>query len=193
MDIFAHGLWSMIAAKTANRKLAAQGRAERLDVLLTALWGILPDLIAFTPIFAFIVLSMLFGHLQLAELRPSNSVNTGGDPLTHPPMIYWLTSTIYQYTHSLLVFLAAIVLVFLARRFMGRPRRVPWEMGGWLLHILIDIPTHSFEFYPTPFLWPLSNYRFDGYSWSHPVFQAVNYTLILFAFLYLRRRKERPS
>ena len=193
MDVLAHGLWGALLAKAANAKLAARKSERRLDVLMTAAFGFLPDLVAFSPIFVFVTLSMLFGGMHLQDLRPSNGMNSPGNPLTHPPMIYWITGTLYQYTHSLVMFAFVAALVLLFRKAFGRPRLIPWEMSGWLLHILIDIPTHSSEFYPTPFIWPLSNYRFDGYAWSHPAFQLVNYTLIALVFLYFRRRTQQRA
>ncbi len=36
-------------------------------------------------------------------------------------------------------------------------RLIVFEMLGWLLHILIDIPMHSFRCYATRFLWPASD------------------------------------
>jgi hypothetical protein len=36
-------------------------------------------------------------------------------------------------------------------------RCIVFEMRGWLLHILIDIPTHSFRYYETRFPWPISD------------------------------------
>jgi len=73
-------------------------------------------------------------------------------------------------------------------------RRVPWEVGGWLVHILIDIPSHSYKFYPTPFLWPFSEWKFDGWSWGAPIFMIINYSLIigvyvLFYFVNKKRKK----
>jgi membrane-bound metal-dependent hydrolase YbcI (DUF457 family) len=41
-------------------------------------------------------------------------------------------------------------------------RRVVLELLGWLSHVLIDIFTHSFRYYATRFLWPLSDIRFNG-------------------------------
>ncbi|MBI2662668.1 hypothetical protein HYX11_04380 [Candidatus Woesearchaeota archaeon] len=38
-----------------------------------------------------------------------------------------------------------LVVYVILGRFVG-------EMLAWLGHIIIDIPTHSYKFYPTPFL-----------------------------------------
>ena len=63
---------------------------------------------------------------------------------------------LYPAGHSLMVFLV----VFGTATILAR--RIVFEMLGWLMHILIDIPTHSFSYYATRFLWPISDYRIDG-------------------------------
>ncbi len=54
-------------------------------------------------------------------------------------------------------------------------RRIVFELLGWLLHILIDIPTHSFSYYATRLLWPVSDYRIDGIALWTPWFWAATY------------------
>ena len=68
-------------------------------------------------------------------------------------------------------------------------------MLGWGLHILIDIPTHSYQFYPTPLLWPVSSWKFNGFSWTTPWFIIVNYLAILlvYALLYILRKRRRQK
>ncbi len=109
-------------------------------------------------------------------------------------------------TTILIVFLffsLAVLLVALIRFFVHTSkthdrekvvysRLIYWPMWGWLLHILIDIPTHK-NFYETPFLFPLSGYRFShGISWGHPTFMIINYgalaAVYLFWFLVLRKK-----
>jgi hypothetical protein len=65
-------------------------------------------------------------------------------------------------------------------------------MWGWALHIVIDIFTHK-NFYETPFLFPVSGFRFShGISWAHPTFMLVNYlalaTVYVIWFLVLRKK-----
>lgn len=70
-------------------------------------------------------------------------------------------------------------------------------MGGWLLHILMDIPSHSYDFYPTPFLWPISDFKINGFHWGTPWFMITNYSLIIISYLILyflkKRNKKRAS
>lgn len=91
---------------------------------------------------------------------------------------------LYELSHSLVVFVPVFALASLLFR------RPVWELLGWALHILMDIPTHSAHF-PTPFLWPLSSYEFFGVSWRQWWFTAFNYSALALAFLFLwigRRR-----
>jgi hypothetical protein len=113
-----------------------------------------------------------------------------GTPVSgHPPRLE-LAWQLYQISHSLFVFSAAFGLVWLIRR------RPVLEMLGWPLHILIDIPSHTLRFFPTPFLWPVSSYHFDGISWGNRWFMLVNYSAILAVYLVLRyggTRQDRPG
>ena len=158
-----------------------------LNLWLSAFWGVFPDLFAFTIPFTWLILGPLFGD-QVPRLGPPDS---GEPPPTNSHWTFHLASILYNYSHSIVIFFVVIGLMWLIRR------RIPWVMGGWLLHILIDIPTHSYKFYPTPFLWPLSSYKFDGISWGTPWFMIVNYSSLALVYLLLlfvaRKRKQPPS
>jgi hypothetical protein len=72
-------------------------------------------------------------------------------------------------------------------------RKPLWEFSAWGLHVLYDIPFHERRFFPTPFLWPVSSYTFDGISWGHPLVFIPNVTalaLLAAIFLYQRARKK---
>jgi hypothetical protein len=62
-------------------------------------------------------------------------------------------------------------------------------MLAWLLHILVDIPTHSTRFFPTPFLWPISSYEFSGIGWANPMIFIPNVVLLtsLYVWYFLIR------
>lgn len=66
-------------------------------------------------------------------------------------------------------------------------------MAAWGLHILLDVPTHARSFYPTPFLWPLSDWTFDGVSWTAPWALALNYTLLALTWTWLLRGAKRGA
>lgn len=152
MEIVAHGLWAAAAAITANRSAKAGIR-----VGWVVWWAAFPDVLAFGPSFA----AGLW--LRLA-----------GDPLSGPvdghvlPHVH-LGLPLYQAGHSLIVFL----LVFGIATILAR--RIVFAMLGWLLHIVIDIFTHSLSYYATRFLWPVSDYRIDAIAWWTPWFWAATY------------------
>lgn len=147
MDIFAHGLWGGV---TFGRK--------RLFGL-AMLFGVLPDLLSFGPLFLMRLSSgtLKFGKPNLAEI---------------PGWVF----TSYNISHSLFT---ALVLYFLIRYFS---KNLSFAFLVYPLHILCDIPTHSKSFFPTPFLFPVSNIKVDGISWADPVFMLVNYSAIVTAY-----------
>ncbi len=67
-------------------------------------------------------------------------------------------------------------------------RRIVFEMLGWLLHILIDIPTHSLRYYSTRFLWPVSEFRIDGIAWWTPWLWAATYAALVAVYVLMWRR-----
>lgn len=132
---------------------------------LVAASAALPDLISFGP--------HLAGSLFNGTLAP-------GKPELHTLSPYVFTS--YSLTHSVIV--CAVVLGFIS----VIRKSVPLWLWGWPLHILIDIPTHSMEYFPTPFLWPLSDYRFDGMSWATPWFIILNYSALAITYIWIYTR-----
>lgn len=183
MDIVAHGLWTGAAAKIVNQK-----KQKPLNLKWAVFWGVFPDLFAFTVLFSWFFLNLAFRNFDLASLpgpRPdlAAQLSTGGQK------IFALTTYLYSVGHSLVVF---AVFLFLIWSFKKRPI---WELGGWLLHILIDIPTHKASFYPTPFLWPISNYKISGVSWATPWFMIINYGALALVYIYfvLKKKKSSPA
>ena len=133
MEIVAHGLWAAAAAITAKRSTSASVR-----VGWTVWWAAFPDVLAFGPTIA----AGLWLRLAGGAFGPAD-----GHVLPH----VHVGLPLYPAGHSLIVFL----LVFGIATILAR--RIVFEMLGWLMHILIDIPTHSFSYYATRFLWPVSD------------------------------------
>jgi len=176
MDIFSHGLWAVAAAKGAVIKTK-----KKLSLKFAFFFGVFPDLFTFTWVFLWIFWQRIFGGVDFDNFR------NGVEPAQVDTLpIFELTNLLYNLSHSLLVFFIVAFLIFFVFK-----KRV-WEMGGWLLHILMDIPTHSYAFYPTPFLWPLSDWKFDGFSWGQPWFLVLNYSLlaVLYIFLFYKYRNR---
>ena len=178
MDILAHGLWTAAAYTVANKK-RVQKKQKRLHVLWATFWGVFPDLFAFTLPWILILFGLATKTINPATIPGPDSVEP---PLPHsfPAGIFNLASSLYNISHSAVVFGATILCVWIVTR------KIYWEMGGWLLHILIDIPTHAYSFFPTPVFWPISGWKFShGISWGTPWFMAINYSLLAITYISL--------
>ncbi len=174
MDILAHGLWTAAGALTAKKKLK-----NKMRVGLAAFYGVFPDLFSFTVLTVWYATQLLTGKVSAGHLpEPSEIEPSSPDTL----WIFRLTNLLYGMSHSVFVFLAIAAIVFIFKR------RVVWEMAGWLFHIGIDVFTHSYSFYPTPVLWPVSSWRFNGLSWETPWFMAVNYAALLLLYLFFIKK-----
>ncbi|MBW2999540.1 hypothetical protein KY339_02605 [Candidatus Woesearchaeota archaeon] len=124
-------------------------------------FGLLPDLISWSP---------------LLVLRLFTGTFVPGPPhIAALPEWVW---TLYGIGHSMILFLLAIVIVWYFLK------KFPWVMLGYGINILIDIPTHSREFLPTPFLWPFSEWYFPGFSWGQKWFMILNYSLLAALYLF---------
>ena len=131
-------------------------------VWLATLFGVMPDIFS-------------FGILFLMNLVNGN-MHRGRPPVESLPK--WL-SPAYNLTHSFVMFAAVFLAIFLiAKKWF-------WPLTAWAIHILIDIPTHSFQFFPTPFLWPISDYKFNGISWATPWFMLLNYGALMIVFVVI--------
>jgi len=198
MDTLAHGLWATAMSKSVNI------RAPRtLKTGWMALWGIMPDLFAFTPVVLWMIWQMSYHGVPFSDIPRPEFMSADE---RRGIFILRVTQTLYHFSHSIVIFAALFALVWLWRRYRfsrspesaaapGRPLtgRPYFEMTGWLLHILLDIPTHSSEFYPTLFLWPLSGFHVDGNSWGNLPFMIGNYLCLLAAFIAVRLAGKRAS
>ena len=71
--------------------------------------------------------------------------------------------------HSAVVAGAVTLLLWTIRRSLWLP------LLGWWSHIVIDVFTHSADYYPSPVLYPLTQRGFDGLAWNTPSFLVLNY------------------
>ena len=161
MDIFAHAVWTNILA-TIARKRQEKIHRRLLSVAWTTFWGVFPDLFAFTVPF----IIGIWGWVSGAGFMYGRETIASG-----------LAPMLYNYSHSLVIWFAVFCGISV---YSKRPR---WELFGWALHILIDVPSHGNGFYLTPIFFPISGWKFThGVSWAHPVFMMVNYSVMLVAW-----------
>ncbi len=183
MDIFAHSLWTYAAAHAANSKLREKNR-KQLNVWWATFFGVWPDLFAGAVPFVWIFWSFVTGSLSSSMFM---NVRLGEHVSPQLTSIFGVWSSLYHWSHSIIIFLIVFGLVWLVAR------RPILELFGWLLHILIDIPTHSTDFFPTPFLWPLSNAHVNGIPWGETWFMILNYSALLVVYIILFHKRIRGT
>lgn len=167
MDILAHTLWAGAGARGANS--VNKNKFSHINIGWAAFWGVFPDLFAFMIPIVLRFYFVVFGQSSASSffIRTNGGMSGVEDGFN-------IVRDLYQYSHSLIIF---AIVFFVAWIFYRRPR---FELLGWVLHILIDIPSHTLAFYPTPFLFPISNYKFPyGIQWSSAWFMIINYSLLL--------------
>lgn len=183
MDVFAHALWVAALFKAINHRLK-----RKISVWRAVLWGIAPDVFSFGLLTAWMILSLIFGGTAM-DFRQFEAM----EPAQRDTIpVFQLVTFMYNFTHSIFTFAAFFIIFYLIFR------KPILSMLGWLVHILIDIPTHSYQFYPTPFLWPISSWKFNGISWGQKWFMIANYSAIVIAYIALyfwskKARKKIPA
>ncbi len=153
MDFVSHALWGGVSF----------GRSSKQTFLLAAGISILPDLLT----------EGLFMVLYILGVGGMPGWEKGHPNITDYPIF---AQNLYNVTHSLLVFTILFLVIW------AIARKPIWLVAAWGLHILIDIPTHSKALFPTPFLWPFSDFKVDGIGWDHPAILVVDAFLLLAAY-----------
>jgi hypothetical protein len=178
MDILAHGLWAAFGTVLAAPRLALTRRTIAATVVL----AVVPDLVHVLPVAWW----ALFGSGSLQDLGAYVMLTAKPQPALPPTVALW-TNHLHCIAHSAVVAAAATVTIWIVTRSLWIP------LFGWWSHILIDVFTHSADFYPSPVLYPFTMRGFDGIAWNRPWFVALNYAslAIAFAWLWMRRREGR--
>jgi hypothetical protein len=177
MDIAAHALWAGAGALLVRRHFDMEPRTVVATIVLAAA----PALVQFLPLLAWV----LFGDGTTQALQAYALAIPGHEP-PMPGWVVLVSHHLHCTMHSAIVAGAATLSSWLLVRSIWFP------LWGWWSHILIDVPTHSADFYPSPVLYPLSERSFDGIAWNTPWFNVVNYAAIaaVWIFLLWSRRRE---
>ncbi len=167
MDVFSHGLWSVAALHSKYQKSPKK-------LFLAALFGTLPDIIAFLPVqIYFLFTGFRFGY-DLFFPTPKNWIFS------------WAIES-YNFTHSFVIFAVVLFIVWAWKK------KFPLLLLPWGLHIAMDLFTHP-DFFQTPFLFPLSSYRVPiGISWATPWLFFTNWILLvlIFGVILWQRHQEK--
>ena len=166
MDIFAHALWGNL-----EYRLIPQTRDHPHIIGWGIFFSIFPDLFTFT--YPFLWLNYHKFVTKKLKTWPKTSEEYEALPVAG------ITHRLYDYSHSLVVWAVITGVTWVV---IGS---FPWVLLGWATHILIDIPTHEHGFFDTPFLWPLSSFKINGYRWDHKDIMAFNITALVIVYMLL--------
>jgi len=179
MDIVAHTLWVGAGLTLASRRAPVPPAVIGASLALAAL----PDLLHLVPL----VVWWLVGDGNFAALRQYMAALPGHEPAM-PPAVHLWSHHLHCLMHSAPVAGLATVLLWPLRRIVKLP------LLAWWSHIVIDVFTHSAEFYPVPVLYPVTYRGFDGLAWNTPWFMVFNYAALTAVGVWLlRSRRARRS
>jgi hypothetical protein len=175
MDIFAHGLWAGIGVAL----VAPRWPMRRRTAVATVGMAMAPDLAQLVPL----VVAALAGNGGWATLAAYANALPGMEPAL-PPRVALLTHHLHCMLHSAVVAAGVTLACWAWMRALWLP------LLGWWSHIVIDVFTHSKDFYPAPIFYPFTQWGFDGLAWNTPWFLLANHATIalVIAWLLWRRR-----
>ena len=133
-------------------------------------FGVLPDFFSFG---IYYIISIFFN---------SSSFKYGKPELDELPNYLFL---LYDFTHS---FVIAFLFVSIVYFFVNK--NFAFAMLAWPLHILVDFPFHSIDYFPTPILWPIFDFKFNGIPWSNKYIWYSNLAGIFLLYFYRYRTKK---
>lgn len=101
----------------------------------------------------------MFGGGTLATVR-SFAIAVPGQQAAVPQAVLSLSEHLHCIPHSAVMAAAVTLLLWWWRRALWIP------LLGWWSHIVIDVFTHSADYYAVPVLYPFTMRGFDGRAWS---------------------------
>ena len=176
MDVVAHGLWAGVGVALLARRLSISPATAATTIGL----AVLPDLLQMLPVIGW----WWFGPGTAADARAFAVALPGHEP-TLPAAVRLVSHHLHCSAHSALVAGVVTLLVWRWRGSLWVP------LLGWWSHILIDVPTHSADYYASPVLYPITQRGFDGIAWNTPWFMVLNYAALCIAGLWLLARSRR--
>jgi hypothetical protein len=147
MDIAAYTLWAGVGVALLRRRWPIKPRTAAATLGLAAL----PDVLHLLPIMAW----WAFGNGGL-DVVLSYAVAVPGKEPGLPVMTNLMSHHLHCIMHSAIVAGAVTMMVWAVRRSLWIP------LLGWWSHIVIDVFTHSANYYAVPVLFPITERGFDG-------------------------------
>lgn len=162
MDVLAHALWAGAGLVALHRRRPVSRRAAALTVTL----AVLPDAVHMLPVALWAATSGSWAAwLGFALATPVN------EPLL-PAWVAMGSHHLHCMLHSAVIAAGVTAVLWAVRRAFWLP------LAGWWLHIVIDVFTHSADYYPVPVLYPITYAGFDGIAWNTPWFIVLNYSAL---------------
>jgi len=161
MDIFSHALWTGLVYRKEKK------------IWWPIFFSVAPDIFSNgIYVISALISGVPFLDISREHLSPA-----------HPAYV----KVLYSSTHSLIIFVAVFLLVWLL---LKKPW---WPLAAWGLHIAIDIPTHTAEYSATPFLFPVSNFKISSISYVNSYFLIANFSIlaILYFGLFVIKNKQK--
>ena len=178
MDIVAHGLWAGIGIVLLRRRRPISPRTAAATVVLATL----PDVMHLLPILAWWAL----GSGSWAILQAYALALPGLEPAM-PATVLLLSHHLHCIMHSAVVVVGVSLLVW------GLLRRLWLPLLGWWSHLVIDVFTHSADYYAVPVLYPFTERGFDGIAWNQPWMLVLNYAALAATAGWLWRTRRLAS
>lgn len=178
MDIVAHTLWVAAGAVVIHRRRPLPRGTAMIALALAAV----PDVIHLLPLAGW----WLFGDGSFAALRAYAVAVPGQEPVL-PQLVELLSHHLHCVMHSAPIAAATTLALWAVRRTLWMP------LLGWWSHIVIDVFTHSADYYAVPVLYPFSYRGFDGIAWITPWFMVLNYAALAAVGAWLLMSRRRPE
>jgi hypothetical protein len=178
VDVLAHGLWAGAGVLLARRRWEVSSRTAALVVAL----AVAPDLPQLVPILGWLAT----GSEPGTTVENYVMAQPGHEPPL-PELVQVLTHHLHCMTHSAIVAGAITLLLWVWTRSLWIP------LLGWWSHIVIDVFTHSADYYPSPVFYPITREGFDGVAWNAPWFMALNYAALAVVYVWLLRTGRTPG
>ena len=178
MDIVAHTLWAAAGAVVIHRRRPMSRGTAMIAVALAAV----PDVIHLLPLAGW----WLFGDGSFAALRAYAVAVPGQEPVL-PQLVGLLSHHLHCVMHSAPIAAVTTLALWAVLRTLWIP------LLGWWSHIVIDVFTHSADYYAVPVLYPFSYRGFDGIAWITPWFMALNYGALATVGAWLLMSRRRPE
>ena len=172
MDVLAHALWAGAGVLLARRRWTVTPRTAAATVAL----AVAPDIPHLLPILGWSV----FGAGNAATVKGYAIAVPGQEPAL-PPEVEWLSHNLHCVTHSAIVAAVTTLLLWIWLQSLWVP------LLGWWSHVVIDVFTHSVDYYPSPVFWPITRQGVNGVAWNTPLFMALNYLALAATYLWLLR------